>query len=167
MVFDMKLIGALSYLCVSVLARPQGLLLPWNIGQTVKTTSGQIEGHASSLKPEVSEYLGIPFAKPPIDELRFAAPQKFQGNGTFKAAAYSPDCPAPVGSSPSSQLSYVSVLATVAGIWGQAGRTQSEDCLTLNVWSKPQVGEKKKAVMAWIYGGGEQLDYVQEQSNLV
>lgn len=32
--------------------------------------------------------------------------------------------------------------------------TFSEDCLTLNIWTKPQVGEKKKAVMVWIYGGG-------------
>jgi carboxylesterase type B len=30
----------------------------------------------------------------------------------------------------------------------------SEDCLTLNVWTKPQVGEKKKAVFVWFYGGG-------------
>ena len=30
----------------------------------------------------------------------------------------------------------------------------SEDCLTLNVWTKPQVGESKKAVMVWIHGGG-------------
>jgi carboxylesterase type B len=30
----------------------------------------------------------------------------------------------------------------------------SEDCLTLNVWTKPQTGEKKKAVLVWIYGGG-------------
>jgi len=29
-----------------------------------------------------------------------------------------------------------------------------EDCLFLNVWTKPQVGEKKKAVLLWIYGGG-------------
>jgi len=29
----------------------------------------------------------------------------------------------------------------------------SEDCLTLNVWTKPQIGESKKAVMLWIYGG--------------
>jgi len=28
-----------------------------------------------------------------------------------------------------------------------------EDCLFLNVWTKPQVGEKKKAVLVWIYGG--------------
>jgi carboxylesterase type B len=30
----------------------------------------------------------------------------------------------------------------------------SEDCLFLNVWTKPQVGEKKKAVLVWIFGGG-------------
>lgn len=29
-----------------------------------------------------------------------------------------------------------------------------EDCLTLNVWTKPQTGEVKKAVLVWIYGGG-------------
>jgi cholinesterase len=36
----------------------------------------------------------------------------------------------------------------------QLGHEPSEDCLTVNVWTKPQVGEKKKAVMLWIYGGG-------------
>lgn len=30
---------------------------------------------------------------------------------------------------------------------------QSEDCLTLNVWTKPQVGDRKKAVLVWVYGG--------------
>jgi cholinesterase len=30
----------------------------------------------------------------------------------------------------------------------------SEDCLTLNIWTKPQSGSKSKAVMIWIYGGG-------------
>ena len=30
----------------------------------------------------------------------------------------------------------------------------SEDCLTLNIWTKPQTGETKKAVLFWIYGGG-------------
>jgi cholinesterase len=39
-------------------------------------------------------------------------------------------------------------------ILAQEGDTFSEDCLTLNVWTKPQVGEKKKAVMIWIVGGG-------------
>ena len=30
----------------------------------------------------------------------------------------------------------------------------SEDCLTLNIWTKPQTGEKSKAVFVWIHGGG-------------
>jgi cholinesterase len=36
----------------------------------------------------------------------------------------------------------------------QTGVDFSEDCLTINVWTKPQVGEKKKAVLVWLYGGG-------------
>ena len=34
---------------------------------------------------------------------------------------------------------------------------QSEDCLTVNIWTKPQTGEAKKAVLFWIYGGGKYL----------
>lgn len=29
----------------------------------------------------------------------------------------------------------------------------SEDCLSLNVWAKPQVGDKRKAVLVWVHGG--------------
>src|ERR1700712_1105556 len=47
----------------------------WKIGNPVKTTSGTVIGQASQWQPEVSEYLGIPFAKPPEGELRWAAPQ--------------------------------------------------------------------------------------------
>jgi carboxylesterase type B len=36
---------------------------------------------------------------------------------------------------------------SATGILGQAGDTFSEDCLTINVWTKPQTGEKAKAVM--------------------
>jgi carboxylesterase type B len=34
--------------------------------------------------------------------------------------------------------------------FGQVGDTFGEDCLTVNVWTKPQVGEVKKAVLVWI-----------------
>lgn len=36
----------------------------------------------------------------------------------------------------------------------QADVTYGEDCLTLNIWTKPGSGEAKKAVLVWIYGGG-------------
>jgi carboxylesterase type B len=51
-------------------------------------------------------------------------------------------------------LDYSSFAKTLLGILGQVGDTFDEDCLTLNVWTKPQSGESKKAVMVWIYGGG-------------
>lgn len=37
---------------------------------------------------------------------------------------------------------------------GDKGNAYSEDCLALNVWTKPQTGEKAKAVLLWIHGGG-------------
>lgn len=46
-----------------------------------------------------------------------------------------------------------SAIQVVTSILSQTTDTFSEDCLTLNVWTKPQVGEKKKAVMIWIHGG--------------
>jgi cholinesterase len=54
------------------LARGQ---VEWKVGNAVKTTSGTVVGQASHWKPGVSEYLGIPFAKPPQGDLRWAPPQ--------------------------------------------------------------------------------------------
>jgi len=51
----------------------------------------------------------------------------------------------------------VNSLRLLGGISG-AGNRQSEDCLTLNVWTKPQTGDKAKAVLFWIYGGGMVTD---------
>jgi len=127
----------------------------WDIGQEVLTSSGRIKGIASDWKPEVSSYLGIPYAIPPVGELRWTKPQAYQSNATFEANKFSPDCPANVINGTGSKISYESVAATVLSILGQAGDYFSEDCLTLNVWTKPQQGEVKKAVMIWIYGGGK------------
>lgn len=46
------------------------------------------------------------------------------------------------------------LLAFADAAGGGRNQTFSEDCLKLNVWTKPQSGEKGKAVMMWIYGGG-------------
>jgi cholinesterase len=60
----------------------------WKVGQTVKTTSGSILGHAGKVKAQVSEYLGIPFAQPPVGELRWASPKAFKSDKTFNASDY-------------------------------------------------------------------------------
>lgn len=50
----------------------------WQVGQPVQTTTGKVIGKASSWKNHVSEYLGVPFAKPPVGDLRWAAPQALE-----------------------------------------------------------------------------------------
>lgn len=67
---------------------PQGALPASTSWTEVHTTNGLIRGHRASGAEDVIEYLGIPFAKPPIGELRFAPPEKFDGNGTYDAKAF-------------------------------------------------------------------------------
>lgn len=61
----------------------------FNIGDLVDTTSGRVQGKASALRPDVSEYLGIPYAEPPVGDLRFAAPLAVNAsNKTLNATSY-------------------------------------------------------------------------------
>ena len=61
----------------------------------VKTTSGILTGQASSQAPDVDEYLGIPYAQPPIGNLRFALPKAFEGKGELINATSFVCIPAP------------------------------------------------------------------------
>ncbi|KAH7346229.1 Alpha/Beta hydrolase protein [Rhexocercosporidium sp. MPI-PUGE-AT-0058] len=130
----------------------------WTVGQVVDTSSGSVTGHAASINTEVSEYLGIPFAQPPVGDLRWTAPQAYNSTNAINGTDFGFSCPA--GSQVSPDFAAIqaanitsSGLQILASL-GQIGDKFSEDCLTLNVWTKPQVGESKKAVLVWIYGGG-------------
>lgn len=136
---------------VSVAAAHNG---EWIVGQDVETTSGVLQGHSSAWKPLVSEYLGVPFARPPVGELRFAPPEAYTSNDTIEAAAYGDSCPANINIPDNAEINYETYAQTLLGILGQFEDNFSEDCLTLNLWTKPQSGEEKKAVMVWVYGGG-------------
>ncbi|AEO64661.1 uncharacterized protein THITE_2037188 [Thermothielavioides terrestris NRRL 8126] len=133
----------------------------WKVGQTVKTTSGPVGGHAASLAPGVSEYLGIPYAEPPVGSLRFQPPVRYNGSKKIDGKSFGPAC---IPSNLSSyDADYPESLIQEYGITdvGRAilkdlmnpGLPVSEDCLTLNVWTKPQTGEKRKAVMVFVHGG--------------
>ncbi|CAD6577325.1 MAG: hypothetical protein ASARMPRED_008220 [Alectoria sarmentosa] len=127
-------------------------------GNAVKTSSGLIQGHNAPNRQHVTEYLGIPFAKPPVGNLRFAAPQPYRAHGLYKASTfYYFDCPANVAASSIADSKVSIVGATAAKLIDatqQFGATVGEDCLKLNIWSKHGDGENSKAVLFWLYGGG-------------
>ena len=65
-------------------------------GLTVQTSNGPITGHAAPNASQVIEYLGIPFAEPPLGSLRFAPPVVYSGKAPYVASAWvslaSPSC---------------------------------------------------------------------------
>jgi len=101
----------------------------------------------SGKNPEVRVYKGIPFAAPPIGDLRFRAPQPAaKWEGTRKADQFGPMC-----------------MQGGAGA-GRAGKgpakgsvpaaAMSEDCLYLNVWTAATSPSAKRPVMVWLHPGG-------------
>ena len=141
---------------VGLLAISYYPLLPaQNVGETVNTSSGPITGHTAKTKQGVSEYLGIPYAKPPLGDLRFAAPESFTSSEPINAESFSPDCPqkgltVPPLSYPGQTPQFKKIVEAFAG---GRGNPQSEDCLTLNVWTKGKVLNRTKGVLVWFHGG--------------
>jgi carboxylesterase type B len=119
----------------------------FTVGEAVKTTSGIAKGHPHKNFPQISEYLGIRYGQPTSGNLRFAKPVRYASSETFMADKYGDDCPGVLSNPPPGIMADLAVLM-------QNGTKASEDCLTLNIFTKPQTGEKAKAVMLWIYGGG-------------
>ena len=123
----------------------------------VNTTSGVVQGHITDSRPDVVEYLGIPYAKPPIDDLCFAPPERFHGTDVINGTGYGFSCP----SFESGAMSYPQfspqaqdILDAFTVVKGTSA-LQDEDCLTLNIWTKPSpVSDGTgKPVVVFIYGG--------------
>jgi hypothetical protein len=63
-------------------------LRSWAVGQQVRTSSGRVNGHTSPDAPEVSEYLGIPYAQPPVGKLRWRPTEKYASDAVVDAAKF-------------------------------------------------------------------------------
>ena len=103
---------------------------------TVTIDTGKLRGEAQG---EVVSFRGIPFARPPVDELRWKPPQPMaKWQGVRDATGYGADC---------MQVPFPSDAAPL-------GMKPAEDCLYLNVWRPAHAAGKKLPVLVWIYGGG-------------
>lgn len=121
------------------------------IGAPVNTTSGVVTGHLAPNTSGVSEYLGIRFGQAPVGNLRFAAPVAYTSTEAIDGSNFGFDCPCVHENVPEALGPR---LYNLLGDLAQINDTLGEDCLFLNVWSKPQTGPKLKPVLVWIYGGG-------------
>ncbi len=105
---------------------------------TVKTEHGKLHGK-SSTDGSVRTFLGVPYAAPPVGDLRWKAPQPAaKWKGTREATSFGSRCMQPT--------IYKDMIFRDPGI--------SEDCLTLNIWTPAKDKHAKLPVMVWIYGGG-------------
>ncbi len=104
----------------------------------VKTDKGKVEG-ALTTDGKVVAFKGIPFAAPPVGELRWQPPRPAAKWKDVRAAK-------DFGSRCIQSSGYPDMVFHDPG--------QSEDCLTLNVWAPAGAKKGSLPVMVWIYGGG-------------
>lgn len=106
-------------------------------GQQITTTSGSLEGIAES--ESVIAFKGIPYAKAPVGERRWKAPEPFgKWDGVREAKQFGPKA----------------MQTNIFGDMVFRSNGTSEDCLYLNVWKPKNTGKKLLPVLVYYYGGG-------------
>jgi para-nitrobenzyl esterase len=129
-----------TYVCALVIA---SILLPLSASSQpnkllVKTSAGMLEG-AATPDGALRVYLGVPFAQPPVGELRWKAPQAMsQWRDVRKATEFGPRPMQP----------------SIFGDMVFRSAKMSEDCLYLNVWTPARTADAQLPVLVYFYGGG-------------
>ena len=120
----------------------------------VKTENGWVRG-IEAADPRITAFKGIPFAKPPVGENRWKAPQPCENwDGVRDAARFGP-------------ISMQWIPGLGDDIYCREWHVDpeipmSEDCLYLNVWTGAKDPGEKRPVLVWFFGGGLQCGYTAE-----
>jgi len=112
--------------------------------EPIQVTGGSITGTPTiNWVPGVRLYRGIPYAAPPVGDLRWRPPKPVvPWKGVKAADHFSPACMQPP------------TETTGSSAWHEGLAPISEDCLYLNVWTPAKSASEKLPVMVYIYGGG-------------
>lgn len=109
-------------------------------GDPIAIDTGKLNGKL--LTSGVRAYFGVPFAAPPVGELRWKEPQPREAwSGVYNADRFAPEC--------------IQILRphNINHYFGE--EATSEDCLYLNIWAPPANPKAEKVpVILWLYGGG-------------
>ncbi len=107
-------------------------------GAQVKTAGGLVQGTTIG-NTSIRVFKGIPYAAPPVGELRWQAPRPLvPWQGVRDATKFGSAC-------------------LQGKIFGDISFSDlSEDCLTLNIWTPAKAASDRLPVMVWIHGGGFQ-----------
>jgi para-nitrobenzyl esterase len=107
-----------------------------NKAPVVKTLNGTLEGINVS---GIAEFKGVPFAAPPVGNLRWRQPQPVKNwKGIRKADQFGPRA----------------MQLNVFGDMNFRSNGMSEDCLYLNIWTPSKTFKDKLPVLVYFYGGG-------------
>ena len=115
--------------------------------KTAKTENGWVRG-ISAADPRIIAYKGVPFAAPPVGDLRWKAPQPAKDwEGTLDCLEFAPiSMQAKPGTDP--DIIYTREWNVDPEI------PMSEDCLYLNIWTPAKMADEKLPVLVWYFGGG-------------
>jgi len=144
----------LAYVALSTLATVSWAGVVQQSGPAITLDKGKFTGVSQG---PVNAFLGIPFAKPPVGDLRFRLPvANAPYEGTYNATAFGTSCIQQTGTA----VSVSDINAIAAEVLEELAATTAplddgEDCLFVNVVTPASTTPKSKLpVVFWIYGGG-------------